>query len=195
MHMCRWEVYDCEHGGVHFVCADVCAHACVYVLEQEKSLGRVMLTVGWPWGSQSSSCRWRGWLSASLPTHDGSFIIIRHTVKRCCSDPQDRELHLCVHVLVFACMFMSLRVRDNRMETEQEALSLITAACLSMCLSACACHRYACLRVSLWTCAYPYLDGRRIACQSTSGRVLHFSACAPRSINKGLCHNPNLTSP
>lgn len=105
------------------------------------------------------------------------------------------SVHVCVHVLVCACMFMSLRVRDNRMETEQEALSLITAACLSMCLSACACHRYACLRVSLWTCAYPYLDGRRVACQSTSGRVLHFSACAPRSINKGLCHNPNLTSP
>lgn len=31
-----------------------------------------------------SSCRWRGWLSGSLPTHDGSFIIIRHTVRRRC---------------------------------------------------------------------------------------------------------------
>lgn len=73
-------------------------HACEK--EREESLGRVMLTVGWPWGSQSYSCRWRGWLSASLPTHDGSFIIIRHTVKRCCSGPQDRVVRLWVCALV-----------------------------------------------------------------------------------------------
>lgn len=96
---CVCEHYECE------LCASLCVYVytCMYVREREESLGRVMLTVGWPWGSQSSSCRWRGWLSASLPTHDGSFIIIRHTVKRCYSGPQDGVV--CLWVYTRVCVY------------------------------------------------------------------------------------------
>lgn len=80
---------------------------CVHVGEREESLERVMLTVGWPWCSQSSSCRWERWLSVSLPTHDGSFIIIRHIVKRCRSGRPDwvcvGMYWRCADFLIYKC--------------------------------------------------------------------------------------------
>lgn len=153
-------VYEGERGIVR--CVPLCLCACMYcmrtfvhVREQEESLGRLMLTVGWPWGSQSSSCRWRGWLSASLPTRDGSFIIIRHTVKRCSSGPQNWVVRLWICPLASVCVHACITESERQQDRDRKG-SLISydKRCTSehMCLSACVCHRCACLCFSCWTC-------------------------------------------
>lgn len=88
-----------------------------------------------------------------------------------------------------ACMCASPRVRGNRTETEREVLSLtISAARLNICVCQPAFVTGAPAFVLAAERVYPYLDGRRAGCQSTS-------ACLRCSINNISCHNPNLTSP
>lgn len=123
-------------------------HTCMCEKEWKKSFGRVMLTVGWPWGSQSSSCRWKKWLSASLPAHDGSFIIIRHIVKRCCAGPQDGAQ------CVLLCMAVSVSGAESDRQQDRSgrgSLIFYDKCFMSehMCLSVSVCHRCTRLRIGL----------------------------------------------
>lgn len=104
---------------------------------------------------------------------------------------------------VCACLSVCVRVYITDSERQQDrdrkgSLISCDKCCTSehMCLSARVCHRCACLCVSFWTRVYPYLDGRRIACQSTSAcEASPLACCLPCNINNSPRHNPNLASP